>query len=134
MRKNTGEIGNMGVDTGTVLNRLPFAFYSEFEVEVQAELDLLYEPTPDPYEILNVCYLHNSVEDMRGPIITLHLNGGDLVLSVENTYVKVADGVVRLNFIGDRMALLGVMGQTNFMVTYYLQNLQMSFKKMNCAI
>ena len=134
--KNTGEIGNMIVDSGAVSNYLPFDFYSEFEAAIQAELDLLYQRTPDPNQFFNLCYLRNSIEEMGGPIITLHLRGGDLVLSVENTYTMVVDGVVCLNFIDDvgDKAILGVMGQANFMVTYYLHDEMITFKKMNCAI
>ena len=137
IRKNTGdESGNLHVDSGTVINYLPLDFYSQFEAAVEAELDLLYQRTRSPNQVLNLCYLQNSIDEMGGPIITLHLRGGDLVLSVENTYTMVVDGVVCLNFIDDvgDKAILGVMGQANFMVTYYLHDEMITFKKMNCAV
>ena len=133
--KNAGDTGNLLVDSGAFSNFLPLEFYSEFESAVEAELDLLYQRSTDSNSLLTLCYLQDSIEEMRGPVITFHISGGDLVLSPENIYLKIADGVVCLNFQGRvGTALLGAMGQTNFMVTYDLPNSMISFKKMNCAI
>ena len=135
IRKYTGESGNLHVDSGAVINYLPLDFYSQFEAAVEAELDLLYQRTRSPNQVLNLCYLQNSIDEMGGPIITYHLRGGYLVLSAENTYIKILDGVVCLNFKGhEDPAILGVIAQSNFMVTYNLQNRRISFKKMNCAV
>ena len=88
--KTIEEIGNAVFDCGTTANFLPNEFYTLFEAQVEAELDLLYTRNPDPLQVYNLCYEQDSIEKMGDPTIILNLRGRDLVLSAENTYIMVA--------------------------------------------
>ncbi|XP_054816910.1 aspartic proteinase CDR1-like [Prosopis cineraria] len=128
----TGNLGNAIIDSGTIVTRLPARLYSFVESQVALHLDRLY--TRVQRRFYSLCYSHNNIETMGGPKITIHLRGGNLVLSPENIYIQVDYGAVCFNFKSHPTDLvIGTNVQANFIVSFDLQRREIGFLKINCA-
>ncbi|XP_074306133.1 aspartic proteinase CDR1-like [Silene latifolia] len=88
--------GNLIIDSGTTLTILPPDMVSDLKTAL--EKGIQGEKVNDPSgNRLQPCYkTTKGGADLNIPDVTMHFDGGDLVLKPKNTFFGVADGVVCL--------------------------------------
>ncbi|KAK9911445.1 hypothetical protein M0R45_035354 [Rubus argutus] len=132
--------GNIFIDSGTPITYLPTNLYTSFEAEIRKEVHLEVVKDSMEYYLLNLCY--KTMFDITDPIVTVHFNGADVKLNLENTFLRVSEDVVCLAFgptsneTFTETSDLGIYGNvavTNFLVEYDLENKILSFKPTNCT-
>ncbi|KAG7990604.1 hypothetical protein I3843_02G033300 [Carya illinoinensis] len=122
--------GNIIIDSGTTLTLLPVDFYKEFESAVAEEIDA--ERTPDPEDVLSLCYKSAS-DNIGAPIITAHFRGADVQLNQLNTFVRLGEELLCLAFRPDeRLSIFGNLAQMSFLVGYDLKENTVSFMPADC--
>ncbi|KAK7346203.1 hypothetical protein VNO80_20718 [Phaseolus coccineus] len=122
--------GNMVIDTGTTFTLLPFGVYSGL-VHALGKV-IRAKRVRDPNGVLDLCY-ESSGNNIKLPIITAHLKGGDVNLQAVNTFSWVEKDVVCLTMLSNDISILGNLAQTNFFVGYDLESRTLSFKPTDCS-
>ncbi|XP_057452729.1 aspartic proteinase CDR1-like [Lotus japonicus] len=127
----SGQEGNIIIDSGTTLTLLPDDVYSNLE---SALVDAMKEErVDDPTQQLSLCYQISS-KQLDVPTITAHFKDGDVTLNALNTFVQVADSVGCFAFAPSQSdAIFGNLAQQNLLVGYDLQNKVVSFKPTDCT-
>jgi hypothetical protein len=84
--------------------------------------------------------IYRSEENLSGPILTVHFEGADVVLTPMHTFIPPEDGIFRFavhasNSIGglDGFGAYGNFAQSNFLIGYDMENMMLSFKQTDCT-
>ncbi|KAM0065132.1 putative nepenthesin [Helianthus debilis subsp. tardiflorus] len=121
--------GNMIVDSGTTLTKLPPKLYDEFETAIKEAINA--RPIKDPDQVLNLCYRSSKVTKM--PKVTMHFDGADVELSLDNVLVTVSKGIMCFGFLpSSDLAVMGNIAQMNHLIGFDLENNVLSFKSTDC--
>lgn len=127
----SSEEGNIIIDSGTTLTRLPNDVY--FRVESAVIEVVNHERTEDPFKLSRLCYITTS-RQLEVPIITAHFMGADIQLNPLNTFVQVDDDVACFDFLPTQgYPIFGNLAQQNFLIGYDFQNNVISFKPTDCT-
>ncbi|KAF1892187.1 hypothetical protein Lal_00036546 [Lupinus albus] len=125
--------GNMLIDSGTPPTVLHQKLYDEVFNEVRKQVPM--NPiTDDPDLGTQLCYKTST--NLKGPMITMHLEGGDIHLSPIQTFIPPKDGVFCLGFSNTSNEDIGTIGnfaQGNFLMGYDLEKNVVSFKPTDCT-
>ncbi|XP_022958874.1 aspartic proteinase CDR1-like [Cucurbita moschata] len=129
-----GTKGNIIIDSGTTLTFLQPDIFASFSEAISEVMDL--KSTTSPIQTLEFCY-ESTTDDYKVPPVIAHFKGGKVNLKRENLFIRVADDVVCLAFVGNSeknsMQIYGNIAQTNFLVGYNIKKSSVSFKPANCA-
>ncbi|KAG6600417.1 Aspartic proteinase CDR1, partial [Cucurbita argyrosperma subsp. sororia] len=126
---------NMIIDSGTTLSYIPKVIHDGV-VSSLAKI-IGSKRVNDPRNVFSLCYSSDG-DDVNIPTVTAHFAGGaDVVLSNENMFITVADGVSCLMFkslmeVND-VGIWGNIAQANFLIGYDLEKKSLSFKPTVCA-
>ncbi|XP_023548285.1 aspartic proteinase CDR1-like [Cucurbita pepo subsp. pepo] len=93
-----GTNGNIIIDSGTTLTFLQPDIFASFSQAISEVMDL--KSTTSPIETLEYCY-ESTTDDYKVPPVTAHFKVGDVNLKRENLFIRVADDVVCLVFVGN---------------------------------
>ncbi|KAM4072202.1 hypothetical protein ACB094_11G119800 [Castanea mollissima] len=121
--------GNIIIDSGTALTKLPTEFYKKFESAVAEEIN--FERIDDPSHELSLCYNHS--DDTYFPIITAHFSCADVKLNRASTFAPVTYGIVCLALVAAEPSIFGNLAQSNLLVGYDLVEKTISFKTTDCT-
>ncbi|KAM4081745.1 hypothetical protein ACJW30_11G115300 [Castanea mollissima] len=121
--------GNIIIDSGTALTKLPTEFYKKFESAVAEEIN--FERIDDPSHELSLCYNHS--DDTYFPTITAHFSCADVKLNRASTFAPVTYGIVCLAFVAAEPSIFGNLAQSNLLVGYDLVEKTISFKTTDCT-
>ena len=125
--------GNIIIDSGTTFTLLEKSFYSELEAIVKQAIGV--QPVQDPNQPDSLCYKENSISDV--PEMVFQFDGGDLTLSVINTFINAGNGLVCMSIKPTpgnmRFSIFGNLAQMNFQVEYDLQGKKVSFAPADCT-
>jgi len=128
--------GNMLVDSGTPPNILPQQLYDRVYAEVRNKVPL--KPiTDDPSLGTLLCY--RTQTNLKGPTITYHFEGANLLLTPIQTFVSPTPqtkGVSCLainNGTDSNGGVYGNFAQSNYLIGFDLDRQVVSFKPMDCT-
>ncbi|KAF5204699.1 Aspartic proteinase cdr1 [Thalictrum thalictroides] len=130
------EEGNIVIDSGTTLTKLPFEFYDKLEPVVRTAINL--KPVPNPQFEGMLCY-NAKLGDLKAPLMTFHFTGADVVLKSLNTFVQQDDNLACLAIVPvdtksvENFGTYGNIAQMNFLVGYDLKAKTVSFKPTDCT-
>lgn len=124
-------MGNIMIDSGTMLTQLPTKLYNSLEQEMRHSIHL--ELTKDPNQFSNLCYKTKS-DDIGAPTVVFHFDGADVTLKTFNTFLRVNENVLCLAFVPtDDLPIYGNVAQMDFLVDCDLKEKVLSFQPTDCA-
>ncbi|CAN0829796.1 Aspartic proteinase CDR1 [Linum grandiflorum] len=124
----TGQ-GNIIIDSGTSLTLVPEGVLSQLQDAVDSQVR---GGTPSQVEGMAPCY--NDLGRLIVPNVTMHFQGGDVVLTRMNTFVEAGDNVYCFAFVEtDSIAIYGNVAQHNFLVGYDIKERSVTFKPKDCT-
>ncbi|CAN1245882.1 Aspartic proteinase CDR1 [Linum grandiflorum] len=135
--KRTG-VGNIVIDSGTSLTLIPGIVMTPLmDAGVLSQLQDAVDSqvrggTPSQVEGMAPCY--NDLGRLIVPNVTMHFQGGDVVLTRMNTFVEAGDNVYCFAFVEtDSIAIYGNVAQHNFLVGYDIKERSVTFKPKDCT-
>ncbi|CAN1245891.1 Aspartic proteinase CDR1 [Linum grandiflorum] len=133
--KRTG-VGNIVIDSGTSLTLIPGIVMTPLMDAVNRLQDAVDSQvrggTPSQVEGMAPCY--NDLGRLIVPNVTMHFQGGDVVLTRMNTFVEAGDNVYCFAFVEtDSIAIYGNVAQHNFLVGYDIKERSVTFKPKDCT-
>ncbi|KAI3418633.1 Peptidase A1 domain-containing protein [Psidium guajava] len=123
--------GNIIIDSGTAITRLPLHFYTKIEAAMVESVKL--PRTGDPSQFLSLCFEAEKDVELGIPTVTFHFKGADVGLPSENTFLRVADNITCLAMKPDTDTIYGNLAQMNYLIGYDTQNMKLSFKPVDCT-
>ncbi|CAN1245884.1 Aspartic proteinase CDR1 [Linum grandiflorum] len=121
--------GNIIIDSGTSLTLVPEGVLSQLQDAVDSQVR---GGTPSQVEGMAPCY--NDLGRLIVPNVTMHFQGGDVVLTRMNTFVEAGDNVYCFAFVEtDSIAIYGNVAQHNFLVGYDIKERSVTFKPKDCT-
>ncbi|KAL8040009.1 hypothetical protein ABFX02_10G073000 [Erythranthe guttata] len=129
---------NAVIDTGTTFTELVKSAYVQLVEEVRGLMDGLLEPAHVGNGDNMLCYLGDLDKDLKGfPIVSLHLSEGvDIDLDVEGMFQKTPEGLGFCMAVVESksMNVIGVMAQQYYNVGFNLDNMRVSFQRIDCEL
>jgi len=124
--------GNMFLDSGTPPTILPTQLYERVVAEVKNQVAM----TPaknDPELGSQLCY--PTKNNLGGPILTAHFEGGNVTLEPIQTFISPKNGVFCLGFTNTSSdgGIYGGFAQSNYLIGFDLDAKLVSFKPMDCT-
>ncbi|KAK9683526.1 hypothetical protein RND81_10G148000 [Saponaria officinalis] len=127
--------GDMIIDAAATMTILPSDMYNDLSSTLGKAIRA--KKVNDPTGQLKVCYrTSNNGHDLGVPNVTLHFEGGDLVLMASNTFVEVSSGVMCLAVLarqGQLGASLGNIAQMDFLIGHDIVEGRVSFRPTDCT-
>ncbi|CAN1245885.1 Aspartic proteinase CDR1 [Linum grandiflorum] len=119
-------IGDVAIDTLTLNST---GVLSQLQDAVDSQVR---GGTPSQVEGMAPCY--NDLGRLIVPNVTMHFQGGDVVLTRMNTFVEAGDNVYCFAFVEtDSIAIYGNVAQHNFLVGYDIKERSVTFKPKDCT-
>lgn len=130
----SGEEGNIVIDSGTTYTQLPQEFYDEIEAAMVKSVKL--PRVRDPFHVLNLCYKPKKDAGLRAPTVTFHFKGADVRLNSSNSFVPIGDDIIcfAVQATPVQPNIYGNLAQTNYLIGYDIQNMKLSFKRVDCTL
>ncbi|PKI78331.1 hypothetical protein CRG98_001274 [Punica granatum] len=128
--------GNIIIDSGTTVTRLPEDFYSQIESALTNQIELQPVDNP-PVPDLPLCY-RTTTDDINAPVLIAHFTGADVMLGPLNTFIRLDENNLCFAFaptptsVGVE-AIYGNIAQHNFLVGYDIEKKAVSFKPIDCT-
>ncbi|KAG8391387.1 hypothetical protein BUALT_Bualt01G0182400 [Buddleja alternifolia] len=128
---DSGEEGNIIIDSGTTLTLLPEDLYDKLENVFKKLIKL--KRIKDPQGFLKLCFF--TRKEIRIPDVTVHFKGADVKLKAENVFLRTSEVALCLAFQSAGYTnIYGNIAQVNFLVGYDLVKKTVSFKPKDCGI
>jgi len=125
--------GNMLIDSGTPTTLLPEDFYHRLMEQVRKKVAL--DPiTFDPSLGFQLCY--RTPTNLKGPTLTAHFEGADVLLTPTQIFIPVQDGIFCFAFSSTFSNEYGTYGsylQSNYLIGFDLERQVVSFKATYCT-
>ena len=123
------------IDSGTTYSSLETDAFDRLLAKFITLPDL-QQKKEDPRNRFELCFAANANDMETFPDVTVHLDGAELILNVESTFVKIEDdGIICLALLrsGSPVSILGNFQLQNYHVGYDLEAQVVSFAPVNCA-
>ncbi|KAK6119275.1 hypothetical protein DH2020_046979 [Rehmannia glutinosa] len=123
--------GNMIIDSGTTLTKLPNDLYYQVKKELQSQVKL--KQIKDPEGVFDLCFF--TRRDVQTPEIVFHFEFAEVYLKQENMFLRTSEDSVcfAAKPAGKRRAILGNLAQVNFLVGFDLEREVVYFKPTDCS-
>ncbi|KAK7307942.1 hypothetical protein VNO77_41441 [Canavalia gladiata] len=125
--------GNMIIDSGTPPTLLPQHLYYRVAAEVRRQVNLT-PITNDPSLGTQLCYRTRT--NLRGPTLTAHFEGANVLLRPIQIFIPPKDGVFCLAFANTSSdsGIYGNFAQSNYLIGFDLDRHVVSFKPTDCTM
>ncbi|KAK2996817.1 hypothetical protein RJ639_025675 [Escallonia herrerae] len=128
----TGQEGNIIIDSGTTLTSLPPKLYGELESALKEAIGSQGQTAPDPQGVLSLCYKNGGA--LKLPIIKFHFTNSSVDLQPSSTFIDVPGDLLCLAMIpSDGISTFGNLSQMNLLIGYDLVGKTVSFKAADCT-
>ncbi|KAK2998125.1 hypothetical protein RJ639_025216 [Escallonia herrerae] len=128
----TGQEGNIIIDSGTTLTSLPPKIYGELESALKEAIGSQGQTAPDPEGVLSLCYKNGG--SLKLPIIKFHFTNANVDLQPSSTFIDVPGDLLCLATIpSDGISTFGNLSQMNLLIGYDLVGKTVSFKAADCT-
>lgn len=124
--------GNMLIDSGTPPTILPQSLYDRVFEQVKNKVPM--KPiSDDPSLGPQLCY--RTPTNLKGPKITAHFEGANVLLTPIQTFIPPKDGVFCLAFTNTTAdgGVYGNFAQSNYLIGFDLERQLVSFKSTDCT-
>jgi len=121
--------GNILIDSGTTITYLPEEFYHRLIEQVRNKVAL------EPFRISDYELCYQTPTNLNGPTLTVHFEGGDVLLTPAQMFVPVEGG----NFCfavfktSEEYVTYGNYAQSNYLIGFDLERQIVSFKATDCT-
>ncbi|XP_031486857.1 aspartic proteinase CDR1-like [Nymphaea colorata] len=130
----TGDGGAI-IDSGTTNTLLTSKAYSLLEAALKSAVKL--PPVTSPVDYLDLCFSFVDDNELdRLPNVTLHLEGGDWLLSPANAFAVAGKGVICSTFVpvSQPLTIVGSRAQVDVYVEYDLKKRVLSIAPTDCSM
>ncbi|KAK6162765.1 hypothetical protein DH2020_002606 [Rehmannia glutinosa] len=123
--------GNMIIDSGTTLTRLPNDLYYQVKKELQSQVKL--KQIKDPEGVLDLCFFARG--DVQTPEIVFHFEFAEVYLKQENMFLRTTKDSLCFAAMpaGKSRGFFGSVAQINFLVGFDLEREVVYFKPTDCG-
>ncbi|KAL8504373.1 hypothetical protein ACS0TY_022918 [Phlomoides rotata] len=130
IKQQSGEEGNIIIDSGTTLTFVPSDLYGRIETSLKSAIEAT--PVTDPQGTFNLCYSSQNGSEFTAPSITAHFEGADVVLP--GTFVEVSQGLICLTLVPSQdLAIFGNLHQAGYLIGYDIQEKRVNFLQTDCT-
>nr|XP_023899726.1 aspartic proteinase CDR1-like [Quercus suber]POE51499.1 aspartic proteinase cdr1 [Quercus suber] len=127
--------GNMFLDSGTPPTLLPQNFYDRLVAEVQKQIPM--DPIQDDPDLgTQLCYRTEINIHDNAPILTVHFEGADVLLTPIHSFIPPKDGVYCFgmqSFGNIDIGIYGNYAQANYLIGFDRETMRVSFKLIDCS-
>ncbi|KAK6162764.1 hypothetical protein DH2020_002605 [Rehmannia glutinosa] len=125
------EQGNIVMESGTMLTKLPNYFYYQVKKALLSQVKL--KQIRDPTGLLDLCFLTRG--NIQMPNITFHFEFAEVYLKQENMFIRTSEDSLcfAAKPAGKHRAVLGYLAQVNFLVGFDLERRVVFFKPTDCG-
>lgn len=127
-------LGNVNLDSGALPMYMPQDFYDRLIAQVKQQIPL--DPIVGDINVgTQLCYRSNDQNNFHGPILTVHFEGADVILTSIQAFPQYRDGIFCFSLLTSEtdFGVYGSFVQSNFLIGYDIEKRTVSFKPTDCT-